>query len=119
MRQRSKALCSIGVLACLITVGSTCAAAEQTPTIAEMLASPQDFAGERVAVYGIVVSVAGGLRVFLLQDVSQESVRVVRPTDASVRVGDQVLVRGFFRLEGAERYISADEIESVQVTGGG
>jgi hypothetical protein len=114
--RRQRCLLAFGVLGALTLGGTAPVTADETPIIAELLASPEQFAGKRVVVYGVVVGVMGPA--FALQDVSQAPLRVVGAAGAGVRVGDQVLVRGVFRLEGAQRYVSAEDIEAVQVAGG-
>lgn len=110
-----------------LAVGVACAAgipgAQETPTetplIAELVATPEAFSGKTVTVYGLVVGASEGGAVFMLQDVSQNPLRVVSGKGIRVTVGDQVLVRGVFRTEGGRPFISADFIEPVKVTGGG
>lgn len=105
-------------IVCAAAVPSTAATATETPIIAELVASPEAFTGKTVVIYGLVVSVSEGGTVFMLQDVSQNPLRVVGAGGASVEIGDQVLVRGVFRVDGGQHYVSAERIEPVKVTGG-
>ena len=108
----------VGTLGLLLAAGPALGgAAPDTPIIAELLTTPERFADRDVAVYGIVVEVSDDGRAFLLQDVSQRPLRVLRRQARAVGVGDQVLVRGRFHVAGT--HLAAASIDAVGVTAGG
>jgi hypothetical protein len=86
----------------------------QKPIIAQLYADPTSFSGRTVEVYGLVVE-SNAKNEFLLQDVSQRSLRVV----GSAAIGDQVTVVGRFHASAQSIYLTAERLIPTKVTGGG
>jgi len=111
---------AFGVVTLAVVVAAIIpATAADTPLIAELVATPEAFSGKTVTIYGLVVAVPEGGGSFMLQDVSQKPLRILTGKGMAVKVGDQVLVRGVFKVDGRQQYISAERIEPTKVTGGG
>lgn len=121
MRQRTLTLMVLLLLGVIYArdVAAAQEAPSKTPLIAELLATPEAFSGRTVTIYGLVIGVSDDGGAFMLQDVSQKPLRILRGKGKSVTVGDQVLLQGIFRSEGGQHYVSAELIEPTKVSGGG
>jgi hypothetical protein len=89
------------------------------PIIAELYATPQDFAGRVVAVYGVVVESSPTGAEFLLQDVSQRPLKVIGSARLTATVGDQVTIIGRFNSDSRSPYLTALVLAPTRVLGGG
>lgn len=116
--QRSAAMCAALTVG-LAVVASLALAESSTPIIAQLIADPAHYDGQGVVVYGLVIETdAQGSR-FLLQDVSQMPLAVVRQDGWVTLVGDQLLVEGRFVANHGKPYLDAAAITHTQVIGGG
>ena len=84
------------------------------PIIAQLFANPEQFAGRKIEIYGLVVE-SNIRNEFFLQDVSQRSLRVL----GAAAVGDQLTVIGKINLSAQSLYLTAEQIIPTKVTGGG
>lgn len=69
---------SLMLLAPLVIGAATVSTAAETPIIAELVAAPEAFSGRTPEIYAPVVSVTEGDDAFMLQDVSQQPLRILR-----------------------------------------
>jgi hypothetical protein len=91
----------------------------EKPIAAHVFAAPADYVGKRIEIYGLVVETRRGGREFLLQDVSQMPLKVVRSDGMPTFPGDQVLVEGTVFLEGGRPTLAASRVRDTRVLGGG
>lgn len=89
------------------------------PIIAQLVADASGYDGHTVTIYGLVIATAEGGREFMLQDVSQIPLKIVRTDGMSSAVGDQILVQGLFVANRGDPYLEARKITHTQVLGGG
>ena len=89
------------------------------PIIAELFAKPKDFAGRRIAIYGLVVESNPAGTEFLLQDVSQRPLKIVGGKKLKASAGDQLTVVGIFHLHVRSPYLVAKLLIPTVVIGGG
>ncbi len=99
------------IIACLTLLVPASESNHDTPIIAELIADPRSFSTRTVVVYGVVVDVIEGGTGFVLQNVSQ--LALVIHGAFGVSAGDQVIVRGVFRADGPELYLSATALETI------
>lgn len=121
-RNRLKALAVAAVLAAAAPgwTGRPGLAAElETPIAAELFAAPRAYAGKRIAIYGLVVEARRGGREFLLQDVSQKPLKVLRRDGLPTFAGDQLMVEGTVIVKRGKPLLEASRIEGTKVLGGG
>lgn len=89
------------------------------PIIAHLYADPANYDGRQVTIYGLVVEADRDGRWFMLQDVSQMRLKVVRTDGLPTIVGDQVLIRGPFKANRGNPYLEARQVTYTKVLGGG
>lgn len=89
------------------------------PIIAELFARPNDFAGRRIAIYGLVVESNPAGTEFLLQDVSQRPLKIVGGKKLKASAGDQLMVVGTFHPHVRSPYLVAKLLIPTVVVGGG
>ena len=89
------------------------------PIIAQLIADAAGYNGRSVTIYGLVIEVTRGGQEFLLQDVSQMPLKIVRTDSMPMSVHDQVLVEGVFFANRGDPYLKARKITYEQVLGGG
>ena len=123
-RARRSPIWALGLAAVLIVtacgaIDPRFAAEPEKPIAAEIFAAPRDFAGKRVEIYGLVIDTWRGGREFLLQDVSQMPLRVLRSDGMPTFAGDQVLVEGTLVVEDGRPVLAASRITATKVLGGG
>ncbi len=109
------------ILGALI-LGSSAAPAlseEDKPIIAQLYADAATYDGREVTIYGLVIEVTDSGDTFMLQDVSQMPLKVVRTDHFPAFVGDQMLVKGIFQANKGQPYIQTDAIAYTKVLGGG
>lgn len=92
---------------------------QDKPIIAHMLAAPQAYNTRTVTIYGLVIETEQDGRMFMLQDVSQMPLKIVRTDGVATAVGDQVLVKGVFESSADGPQLNAIKIEETKVLGGG
>jgi hypothetical protein len=90
-----------------------------TPIIAQVVAEPEAFAGKLVSIYGLVIESQASGREFMLQDVSQQPLKVVGSEKLMAAVGDQLTVIGIFKWDGRSPYVAASMLIPTRVFGGG
>lgn len=90
-----------------------------TPIIAELFASPKEYDGRLVAVYGLVIEEGGDRGEFVVQDVSQMPLSVITKKGRTPAVGDQLLIHGVFRNDRGAPYLEARNVVPTKVLGGG
>jgi hypothetical protein len=90
-----------------------------TPIIAQVVAEPEAFAGKLVSIYGLVIESQASGREFMLQDVSQQPLKVVGSEKLVAAVGDQLTVIGIFKWDGRSPYVAASMLIPTRVFGGG
>lgn len=88
------------------------------PIIAQLIADAGGYDGRSVTIYGLVIEVTREGREFLLQDVSQMPLRVVRADGMPTSVHDQMIVEGVFIANHGDPYLEARKITYEQVLGG-
>jgi len=89
------------------------------PIIAQLIADAGGYNGRSVTIYGLVIEVTRGGQEFLLQDVSQMPLKIVRTDSMPMSVHDQVVVEGVFFANRGDPYLKARKITYEQVLGGG
>jgi hypothetical protein len=89
------------------------------PIIALLYDDMARYDGRSVTIYGLVIETAKLGREFLLQDVSQMPLRIVRTEGFPAFVGDQMLVQGVFVANDGNPYLEARKITYTKVLGGG
>ncbi len=89
------------------------------PIIALLVADSKAYDGRSVVIYGLVIESIGAGKVFMLQDVSQMPLRIIRKDGLPTMVGDQILVHGVFVWNGGDPYLEASKITETKVLGGG
>lgn len=97
----------------------TAAAEENKPIIAHLVGDAEAYDGKSVVIYGLVIETVGMGKVFMLQDVSQIPLRIIRTDGLPTMVGDQILVHGVFMRNGGDPYLEASKITATTVLGGG
>ncbi len=97
----------------------TAAAEADKPIIALLVGDSEAYDGRSVVIYGLVIETVGMGKVFMLQDVSQMPLRIIRTDGLPTMVGDQVLVHGVFMRNGGDPYLEASRITATKVLGGG
>lgn len=109
-----------GLVGMVIAIGPAAAYSEaDKPIIAQLLADARHYDGRSIVVYGLVIETADRGRSFVLQDVSQMPLVVVRDDGRATRVGDQLLIEGVFVANHGEPYLRASAIRFTKVLGGG
>ena len=112
--------CLVLAMTFLMGVLSPVAKAEvDKPIIANLFGDSQRYDGRPVTIYGLVIETAKAGKEFMLQDVSQMPLRVIRKDKFRAFVGDQMLVHGVFFANGGEPYFEARQIFYTKVLGGG
>ena len=89
------------------------------PIIAQLIANAGGYNGRSVTIYGLVIEVTRAGQEFLLQDVSQMPLKIMRTDSMPTSVNDQVLVEGVFFANRGDPYLKARKITYTQVLGGG
>jgi hypothetical protein len=92
---------------------------QNKPIIAHMLAALDVYNGQTVTIYGLVIETEQAGRVFMLQDVSQMPLRIIRADGTVTTIGDQLLVKGVFELGPNGPQLSAHMVKETKVLGGG
>ncbi len=123
MRMR-RALSSVIVAVALFLAPSpmgdrTAAAEADKPIISLLFGDAEAYDGRSVVIYGLVIETIGMGKVFMLQDVSQMPLRIIRTDGMPTMVGDQMLVHGVFMRNGSDPYLEASTITATTVLGGG
>lgn len=108
-----------GLLAAGLSFANPVRGEVDKPIIAHLLAAQEVYNGRTVTIYGLVIETEQAGRVFLLQDVSQMPLRIVRADGTATAVGDQVLVEGVFESGPNGPQLSAHKIKQTKVLGGG
>ncbi len=116
---RHLALTIIALTLALGTAPPMAEAEADKPIIAQLVAGAGEYDGRSVTIYGLVVETAEGGREFMLQDVSQIPLKIVRTDGMPSAVGDQILVHGVFVANRGDPYLEARKITYTQVLGGG
>jgi hypothetical protein len=112
--------CLVLAMTILLGVLSPIAKAEENkPIISSLLYDFQRYDGRSVTIYGLVIETAKAGKEFMLQDVSQMPLRVIRNDTFRSFIGDQMLVQGVFFANGGEPYLEARKITNTKVLGGG
>ena len=88
------------------------------PIIAQMLSNPAAYANKPVMIYGLVIEKESN-SVFILQDVSQQPLKVVGTRGVKAAVGDQVIIRGVLSKNRNGLYFTARSLTPTRVLGGG
>ena len=88
------------------------------PIIAQMLSNPAAYANKPVMIYGLVIEKESN-SVFILQDVSQQPLKVVGTRGVKAAVGDQVTIRGVLSKNCNGLYFTARSLTPTRVLGGG
>ena len=99
--------------------GRTAAAEADKPIIAHLFGDAEAYDGRSVVIYGLVIETVGMGKVFMLQDVSQIPLRIIRTDGLPTMVGDQILVHGVFMRNRGDPYLEASKITATTVLGGG
>jgi len=99
--------------------GEAKAAAPARPIVAELFASPAEFVGKRIEIYGLVITLGPKLHTFHLQDVSQRPLTVDGARLPRIAVGDQVEIEGVLQGSGKDLVLVGLAMKRVKVTGGG
>lgn len=89
------------------------------PIIANLYDDTARYHGRSVTIYGLVIQTAKQGREFMLQDVSQMPLRIIRTDGFPAFVGDQMLVQGVFVANDGDPYLKARKITYTKVLGGG
>jgi hypothetical protein len=89
------------------------------PIIAHLLASPSAYKGRIITIYGLVIETEQAGRVFMLQDVSQIPLKIVRADGKGTALYDQVLVNGVFEIGPHGPRFNALKVEKAKVLAGG
>ena len=89
------------------------------PIIANLYGDAALYHGRSVTIYGLVIETAKLGREFMLQDVSQMPLRIVRTDGFPAVVGDEMLVQGVFVANDGDPYLEARKITHTKVLGGG
>lgn len=89
------------------------------PIIANLYGDKARYHGRSVTIYGLVIQTAKQGREFMLQDVSQMPLRIIRIDGFAAFVGDQMLVQGVFFANDGDPYLKARKITHTQVLAGG
>lgn len=119
-RAWSSVIVAVALLLAPNPMGNRTAAAEENkPIIAHLVGDAEAYDGRSVVIYGLVIETVGMGRVFMLQDVSQIPLRIIRTDGLPTMVGDQVLVHGVFVRNGDDPYLEASKITATTVLGGG
>lgn len=111
-------------IAAVVFLSHTCGAAEiarddaTRPIIAQMLSNPAAYANKPVMIYGLVIEKESN-SVFILQDVSQQPLKVVGTHGVKAAVGDQVTIRGVLSKNRNGFYFTARSLTQTRVLGGG
>ena len=88
------------------------------PIIAQMLSNPGAYANKPVTIYGLVIETESD-SVFILQDVSQQPLKVVGTRGIKAAVGDQITIRGVLSKNRNGLYFTARSLTPTRVLGGG
>jgi hypothetical protein len=108
----------VGVL--LLALPSVAALAEvDKPIIANLYGDSTGYDGRSVTIYGLVIETAKLGQEFMLQDVSQMPLRIIRTDGIPTSVGDEMLVQGVFVANDGDPYLEARKITHTKVLGGG
>jgi hypothetical protein len=91
----------------------------EKPIIANLYADAAKYDGQQVTIYGLVIEAEKNGRQFMLQDVSQMPLKILKPDGLPVVVGDQILIEGVFRASRGDPYIEARQVTYTKVLGGG
>ncbi|RTL55235.1 MAG: hypothetical protein EKK40_00365 [Bradyrhizobiaceae bacterium] len=89
------------------------------PIIAQIVSQPEEFKGQKIELYGLVVGSNAAEKTFMLQDVSQRPLLIDGHSLPPIKTGDQVEVAGFVRHVGQEISLVAKSVKRVKVLGGG
>jgi hypothetical protein len=89
------------------------------PIIAQLYATPGDFSGRSIAIYGVVVESGSRGAEFMLQDVSQHPLKIVGHANLIAAVGDQVMIVGIFHDDPHAPYLAATAVLPTKVLAGG
>ena len=124
MRASTRNLTAVG-FAALVAVAATAAwpapgkageakaaAAPARPIVAELFASPAEFVGKRIEIYGLVITLGPKLHTFHLQDVSQRPLTV-----DGARLPR--IAEGVLQGSGKDLVLVGLAMTRVKVTGGG
>jgi|TARA_B100000315_G_scaffold117292_1_gene107531 hypothetical protein len=109
------------VLALLTGLGPMVARAQDDrPIIAHLYDDPKGYSGRSLTIYGLVIEATKIGNEFILQDVSQMPLRIVRKDFIfPAVVGDQMLLQGVFFANNGDPYFEARKITYTKVVGGG
>ena len=119
-RAWSSVIVAVALLLTPNPMGDRTAAAEaDKPIIALLVGDSEAYDGRSVVIYGLVIETVGMGKVFMLQDVSQMPLRIIRTDGLPTMVGDQILVHGVFMRNGGDPYLEASRITATTVLGGG
>ncbi len=119
-RAWSSVIVAVALLLAPNPMGDWTAAAEaDKPIIAYLVADSEAYDGRSVVIYGLVIETIGMGRVFMLQDVSQMPLRIIRTDGLPTMVGDQMLVHGVFMRNRGDPYLEASKITATTVVNGG
>ena len=119
-RAWSSVIVAVALLLAPNPMGDRTAAAEtDKPIIALLVGDSEAYDGRSVVIYGLVIETVGMGKVFMLQDVSQMPLRIIRTDGLPTMVGDQILVHGVFMRNGGDPYLEASRITATTVLGGG
>jgi hypothetical protein len=88
------------------------------PIIAQMLSNPGAYANKPVTIYGLVIEKESD-SVFILQDVSQQPLKVVGTRGVKAAVGDQITIHGVLSKNRSGLYFTARSLTPTRVLGGG
>lgn len=89
------------------------------PIIAHLLASPSTYKGRIITIYGLVIETEQAGGIFMLQDVSQMPLKIVRADGKGTALYDQVLAKGVFEIGPDGPRFNALNVEKAKVLGGG
>lgn len=115
---------AIVTLAVATFLGHTSVAAELTrddatrPIIAQLLNDPGAYVNKTVTIYGLVIQ-KESKSVFILQDVSQQPLKVVGRHGVKAAVGDQITIRGVLSKNRNGLFFTARSLTPTRVLGGG
>lgn len=90
--------------------------ADAYPIASELYGDPSHYGGKSIVIYGLIVGTYPDY--FLLQDVSQHPLKIIRPKFFKAKVGDQVLVAGVYRAAPVP-FVRAKSVVRTRVLGGG
>ncbi len=119
-RALSSVIIAVALFLAPSPMGDRTASAEANkPIISLLVGDAEAYDGRSVVIYGLVIETVGMGKVFMLQDVSQMPLRIIRTDGLPTMVGDQVLVHGVFMRNGDDPYLEASTITATTVLGGG